>query len=461
MARVSIFLRKLMAAIALLFVSCLNLPAVETVFVDSISVSKVYPGTKHTYSVCLSRQTSGEVGLMLCFDGDVFAARSVVDSLVESRRMPPVAMVFLNPGVVADDSGRVLRYNRSNEFDAIDGRMAEFIEAELLPKVTDRLAQKGIAISASPDMHAVMGASSGGIAAFTLAWQRPDLFRRVYCSVGTFVAMRGGDGYPALVRKTEPRPLRIFLHDGSKDAWNPLFGHWFEYNQLMLSALEFAGYQVAHKWDDGGHSIIGGIREFPEAMSWLWSDWQTPLKAGSSGNDMLQSLLVDGEEWTVATEKVEFPEHNILKAYAGRTYRVAKNCSLAISPDNKTVVESEPGSDWLVASIVDGRGSLTCRQRFYWLHNVAHTADTTVRQMAFDAGGNLFVATNMGVQVCDQNGRVRAILPMPKGRAAERLMLKADCLYVESGGMVYMRRLRTTGYFPSMPPFVPKSQGQG
>lgn len=460
MARVSISLKKLMAVIALLFVSCFDLLAAETVAVDSICDSKVYPGTKRTYSVCLSRQADREVGLMLCFDGDVFAARSVVDSLVECRKMPPVAMVFLNPGVVTDD-GRVVRYNRSNEFDAIDGRMGEFVETELLPKVATRLAQMGIAISANPDMHAVMGASSGGIAAFTLAWQRPDLFRRVYCSVGTFVAMRGGDGFPALVRKTESQPLRIFLHDGRKDAWNPLFGHWFEYNQLMLSALEFAGYQVAHVWDDGGHSIRGGIREFPTAMSWLWSDWQTPLVEGRSGNDMLQSLLIDGVGWTLVKEKIKFPKHNNLKTSTGKTYKVAKDCSVAISPDNKTLVESEPNSDWLVASIVDSKGALTCRQRFYWLHNVTHTADATVRQMAFDADGNLFVATNMGVQICDQNGRVRAILPLPKGGAAERLMFKGYCLYVESNGVVYVRRLRTTGYDPSMPPFVPKSQGQG
>ena len=460
MARVSISLKKLMTVIALLFVSCFDMLAAETVIVDSICDSKLYPGTNRTYSVCLSKQAPGEVGLMLCFDGDVFAARSVVDSLVACHSMPPVAMVFLNPGVVAD-GGRVARYNRSNEFDAIDGRMAEFVEVELLPKVVMRLAQMGITISVNPDMHAVMGASSGGIAAFTLAWQRPDLFRRVYCSVGTFVAMRGGDAYPALVRKTEPQPLKIFLHDGSNDAWNPLFGHWFEYNQLMLSALEFAGYQVAHVWDDGGHSIRGGIREFPAAMSWLWSDWQTPLKAGSSGNDMLQSLLIDGEGWTVATEDIKFPKPNTLKTSTGRKYKVSKNCALAISPNNKIVVETEPNSDWLVASIVDSKGALTCRQRFYWLHNVAHSADATVRQMAFDADGNLFVATNMGVQICDQNGRVRAILPLPKGGAAERLMFKGDCLYVESCGVVYMRRLRATGYDPLMPTFVPKSQGQG
>ncbi len=460
MARVRTIIANLMAVIALLFVHC-NMTASETLITDTICDSQVFPGTKHAYSIRLSQPHDGEVGLMLCFDGDVFSSRAAVDSLVASGQMPPVAMVFLNPGVVSDARGKVMRYNRSNEFDAIDGKMADFIETELLPRVRMRLASLGVVVSENPDMHAVMGASSGGIAAFTLAWQRPDLFRRVYCSVGTFVAMRGGDGYPALVRKTEPKPLKIFLHDGRKDAWNPLFGHWFEYNQLMLSALEFAGYQVAHVWDDGGHSIRGGIREFPAAMAWLWNDWQKPLTAGTSANDMLQSLLVDGEDWTEAGINVKFPKHNIVKTSTGRTFKVDKHCSVAISPDNRTVAESESNSDWLIGSIVDDHGALTCRQRFYWLHNVAHTADTTVRQMAFDANGNLFVATNMGVQVCDQNGRVRAILPLPKGGTADRLMLKSDRLYVESNGVVYVRRLQVSGYDPAMPPFSPKSQGQG
>lgn len=275
------------------------------------------------------------------------------------------------------------------------------------------------------------------------------------------MAMRGGDGYPALVRKTEPKPLRIFLHDGRNDAWNPLFGHWFDYNQLMESALRFAGYDVAHSWDDGGHSIRGGIREFPKAMEWLWRDWTEPLSAGRSQNDMLQSLVVEGEGWKVADGKVEFPDHSLMKTSEGFVFGEKGGQSTAISPDHRVLVEAERNSDWLVAGIVAADGSVACRQRFYWLHNVEHCADTTVRQMTFDIRGNLFVATNMGVQVCDQNGRVRAILPLPGGAAVEAMKLIGDRLYAKSGATVYVRRLKTVGCSPSESPFKPVSQGQG
>lgn len=260
------YIKNVFSAIALLLSLCADGFAAGRLLTDSVLNPLMFPGTERSVSVYATERCGGESALLLCFDGDVFASKAVLDSLVANGAMPPVVAVFVNPGVVRNSDGAAVRYNRSNEFDALTGGMPDFVVDVLLPKVGRMLSPLGIGISANPDMHAVAGASSGGIAAFTLAWRRPDVFRRVYCSVGTFVAMRGGDGYPALVRKTEPKPLRIFLHDGRNDAWNPLFGHWFDYNQLMESALRFAGYDVAHSWDDGGHSIRGGIREFPKAM---------------------------------------------------------------------------------------------------------------------------------------------------------------------------------------------------
>ena len=76
------------------------------------------------------------------------------------------------------------------------------------PQVEKRRSPDGRPIKLSPDPndHCAGGGSTGGIAAFTLAWERPDLFRRVFSAIGTFVGMRGGDRYPVLVRKTEPKP---------------------------------------------------------------------------------------------------------------------------------------------------------------------------------------------------------------------------------------------------------------
>ena len=224
------YIKNVFSAIALLLSLCADGFAAGRLLTDSVLNPLMFPGTERSVSVYATERCGGESALLLCFDGDVVASKAVLDSLVANGAMPPVVAVFVNPGVVRNSDGAAVRYNRSNEFDALTGGMPDFVVNVLLPKVGRMLSPLGIGISANPDMHAVAGASSGGIAAFTLAWRRPDVFRRVYCSVGTFVAMRGGDGYPALVRKTEPKPLRIFLHDGRNDAWNPLFGHWFDYN---------------------------------------------------------------------------------------------------------------------------------------------------------------------------------------------------------------------------------------
>ena len=167
--------------------------------------------------------------------------------------MPVTIGVFVEAGVVKNKRGEVMRFNRSNEFDMTDAHFAQFIEEELLPFVEGITLPDGRRVRLSKDGadRMIFGLSSGGIASFNVAWQRPDLFKRVFCSIGTFVSMRGGNDLQALVRKHEPLPIRLFLHDGENDVWNPIFGHWYEANKLMASALDFAGYDVRYDWTEG------------------------------------------------------------------------------------------------------------------------------------------------------------------------------------------------------------------
>src|SRR5215813_7580413 len=83
------------------------------------------------------------------------------------------------------------------------------------------------------------GISSGGICAFTAAWERPDLFSKVLSHVGSFTNIRGGDVYPGMIRKTERKPIRVFLQDGSNDLDNE-HGSWPLANQQMAAALKYA-----------------------------------------------------------------------------------------------------------------------------------------------------------------------------------------------------------------------------
>jgi Enterochelin esterase and related enzymes len=425
------------------------------------SDSKIYPETRREWQVYVPVQYDGitPACLLVGLDGILFNATTVMDNLIASGQMPVTIGVFVQPGVSYDSDGNVLRYNRSNEFDRTDGTFARFLETEILPMVESLVTEDGrpVRLSHNPDDRAITGASSSGICAFTTAWERPDLFHRVYSSVGTYVAMRGGNDYPAYIRKCEPKPVRIFLQDGMKDAWNPLFGEWWEQNLLMESALDFAGYEETAHWDRGGHSIWHGTRMFPDAMRWLWKGWPAPVVAGESRNDMLQSLLGKGKEreegWREIARK-DVPA-DVLK-------RLEHPVTRLLYPSGKLEISVEGNSNWLRSALVMPDGRRTASEQFYWLHNPDnHLLDGPVaNDLAFDTLGNLYAATPFGVQICDQNGRVRAILTLST-RRIDALCFSGNTLHVLSCGRIFVRNLKHKAWNPSDGFITPPSQGQG
>lgn len=423
--------------------------------------SKIYAGTSREITVYVPKEYTGKepACLLVCLDGVLFNAITVMQNLISSGEMPVTIGLFVQPGVIYARSGaqkRVQRYNRSNEFDRVDGTFARFLEEEVLPLVATLKCSGGqpLLISSNPNNRAITGASSGAICAFSAAWFRPDLFRRVYSSVGTFVSMRGGNQYPWIIRKTEPKPLRIYLQDGVNDAWNPLFGEWWEANQLMESALDFAGYELFFKWDRGGHSIKHGTALFPDAMRWLWRGWPAAVECGSSRNDMLQALLPEQQ----AAQRSQPWQRCSLTAEERALFEEACKSPLeAISPGGWSKAVAQKGSMWIYSYTANNPGSPDTEWEngleFYYLHSAPN-------QIAFDTEGNLYVASEIGIQVCDHNGRVRAILNGPKG-SVERMLFIGNRLIVESGGELFCRELQAAGSRNPFEEQLPKSQGQG
>jgi sugar lactone lactonase YvrE/predicted alpha/beta superfamily hydrolase len=265
--------------------------------------SKVYPGTWREYWVYIPKQLdrSKPAPVMVFQDGLQYNAPVVFDDLIQKKAVPPIVGVFVMHGrVKAANADALDRMNRSFEYDAVGDEYARFLIDELLPYVSKT---HGLTLSADPNDRAIAGNSSGAIAAFVAAWQRPDAFRRVFSGIGTYVNLRGGNSLPALIRKTEPKPIRVFLEDGQNDL-NNYTGSWFIANQDMLSALEYGGYDVRHEWGDGEHNSRHATAIFPEALRWLWRDWPSPIKAnadGKSRQDVFQTL-VPGEDWQLVSE---------------------------------------------------------------------------------------------------------------------------------------------------------------
>ncbi len=245
-----------------------------TVTKHAWKTSKVFPGTERAYWVYVPAQydKTKPACVMVFQDGAWYVAPkgdfrvpTVFDNLIHKKEMPVTLAVFIDPGVVPPaDKGQTARQNRSFEYDTLSDQYARFLEKEMLPEVGKKYNLRQDAAG-----RAICGISSGGICAFTAAWERPDLFSKVLSHVGSFTNIRGGDVYPGLVRKTEKKAIRVFLQDGENDLDN-LHGSWPLANRQMAAALKFAGYDYKFVMGQGGHNGRHGGAILPESLKWLW-----------------------------------------------------------------------------------------------------------------------------------------------------------------------------------------------
>ncbi len=536
----------------------------------SFDGSRIFPGTTRDYSVYVPAQydPAKPACVYVGQDGVQYNAPVVFDNLIAKKEMPVTIGVFIMHGKVkALDANALDRFNRSFEYDGLGDGYARFVLDEILPDVEKKTTGDGrpIRLSKNGNDRGIGGASSGAICAFTAAWERPDAFSRVFSAVGTYVGLRGGHVYPTLIRKFEPKPIRVFLQDGSNDL-NIYGGDWWMANQAMERALVFAGYEVNHVWGEGGHNGKHATAVFPDAMRWLWKDWPAPVKAGQSKNTTLDAILIPGEDWQIAVEGFKSttgPTPNAKgevffngvpgvaavsetrrigldgrisgfvadskrgdgQAFGpdGRLYAVASGTDqiiaydadakgtviaegfkgndlivrhdgliyvtesgseakpskvwlikpdggkrvvdsglrfangIAFSPDQSLLYVDDYRSHWVYSYQIAPDGSLKFKQRYYWLHSPDTADESSADGMTTDREGRLYVTTRMGIQVCDQAGRVNAILPTPNGRVSAVCFGggNLDTLFATCGDKVFNRKLKVKGALPFQAPVKP------
>jgi len=255
----------------------------------TLESKSVYPGTSRNYWVYVPAQYEKEkpACLMVFQDGHFFVNITgqyripiVFDNLIYRREMPVTIAVFINPGrtpqqtEATDKEWGDRTNNRGMEYNVLDDKYARLMCDELLPVI-----KKDWNISDKPEDRGIAGASSGAIAAFTVAWQRPNEFRKVLSIVGSFTNLRGGHAYADIVRKAEKKPIRVYLQDGRND--NRGVGRegaydetrdWFLQNVRLMRALSEKGYDLNYTWGIGRHGQKQGGAIFPDMMRWLWRD---------------------------------------------------------------------------------------------------------------------------------------------------------------------------------------------
>jgi enterochelin esterase-like enzyme len=234
--------------------------------------SKIFPQTKRDWWVYVPAQYKDNqpACVMVFQDGGGYTSfvPTVFDNLIAEGEMPVTVAVFINPGTGA------ARNQRSIEYDTLSDRYARFLLEEILPEV-----EKTVKLRHDPESRAIAGISSGGICAWTIAWERPNEFRKVLSWVGSFTNIasgesrrEGGHNYEALIRKTRKKPIRVFLQDGANDLDNAN-GNWPLANQQMAKALAFSKYDYQFVFGQGFHSNNHGRAVLPESLRWLWRDY--------------------------------------------------------------------------------------------------------------------------------------------------------------------------------------------
>lgn len=379
----------------------------------TLSDSKIFPGTYRDYWIYIPAQYKADKPACLYVDQDnvQFKAPIVFDNLINCKEMPVTIGVFISPGRVKapDEKTALDRFNRSFEFDGLGDAYTRFILNEILPEVEKQKATDGRAIKLSKNANdrAIAGSSSGAIAAFTVAWEHPEEFSRVFSSIGTYVGLRGGDRYPTLLRKYEPKPIRVFLQDGSNDH-NTYAGDWFMENQMMERAMQFAGYEVEHVWGEGAHNSNQATAILPQAMRWLWKDYPKPVSAGVSKNYALKDLLINGQGWELVGAQYGFTE-GIIADKSGdvyfqdipnsKTYKISGNGKpVALSLDAKKSSGTAFGSDGKRYVVAGATKQV-----------LSYDADGKVAVIAdVIAGNDLIVAKNGNIYVTEPNGSEKA-----------------------------------------------------
>ena len=402
------------------------------------SKAGMFPGTVRDVWVYIPAKydAAKPAALMVFQDGGGYVGRdggyrlpNIVDNLIAKGEMPTTICIMANPGVVppADDKTQLPRYNRSVEYDGMDDRNARFLIEELIPDATKRYK---LNITTDPRGHAISGGSSGGIAAFTAAWERPDYFGKVLGFISSFTDLRGGHNYPSLIRKLERKPIRLYLEEAVNDQ-DIYSGSWPIGNTDVAAALAFAGYDHKFVTGPGGHDGRFASAIFPDAMRWLWRGGMTGSpEPGGTRQPLVNIALDESKPWNSVSGLP--PVTAIAGSTTGNLMVAAANAVHVLGTDGKVTTKWEKTGTVKALSTVAGGSAyaLTTGKSVVALQSDG-TSKTLAKglngvSLAVRTDGSCYVLTDAGKLVLIGKDGKRRDVGSAVGTGASNIQLVPD-----------------------------------
>ncbi len=405
---------------------------VEMKYIESsLKGCKYKPDIEFNFSLAIPCVQVEEFALMVDHDGSRDNNINSMLRLAEEGKAPYCISLGVTQGMLTmpDGSQRIMRMNN---YDLFDREYGDFLVYELIPHIEKTY---GLKISPSPDMHMILGGSSGGISAFVVAWFHPDYFRRVYMSSPSFLAMGRGNEIPYLVRKFETKPLRIY-QEYSENEPNDYFGWSRSIDEESREAFTFANYDFNCKFfPECWH--CSHYRDEDEAYirnQWLWAGWDSQKIAPLGNSPRVDKVIPFGSKWEIC----DFMPNK------------TNETTNALTENYKTTVLSNDGQAWYVGNENDdtiyiylnqSNIAMERRNTHAMLHALPHQSKIGVIDMAVDKTDRLFVLTQMGIQCVRSFGLIDVILDLPDNSSPLEIAV-LDYLYVKTEKGIYKRELR-------------------
>jgi enterochelin esterase-like enzyme len=200
--------------------------------------------------------------------------QNVLDTMIADHRLPVMCAVMVASGGT----------QRSMEYDTVSGKYADFVEAEVLPRAEK---EAGITLTKDPEGRMSYGGSSGGIAAFSMAWFHPERYHRVVAYSATFVNLQHNDEYPHggweypehLILNNPVKPIRVWIetaeNDNGSTTASSAYRNWVIANARMAAALKARGYHYQFVYaKNAGHTDSKVMSQLtPQALEFVWKGY--------------------------------------------------------------------------------------------------------------------------------------------------------------------------------------------